>query len=100
MSFLDDDLPTLFADFSVTMTYTNAEGNTESGPVILDQPDKSLNMGGMMVQSNEPSIIYITSQFPDLTEGSQVTIDGTAYVLRLPSLLSDGRISSATLRNP
>jgi len=103
MSFLDLDLPVCFADWGEVMSFNSPTNGIETGNVIFDQPDKSLKLGGMggvNVMSNDPMVLFVTAQFPDLVPQSPVLINGVQYVVRSVMKLADGRVSQATLRNP
>ena len=88
-----EDLGAFFsqADFAVALTW-----GAETANVILDAPDEEYIDG--RVVSREYSILYETADLPGLAGGASVIVDGTAYTVREPKAIDDGKLMRATLR--
>lgn len=80
---LTDDPSIYLADFGVTVT---AGGVTGTG--ILDMPSEIL-LDNQII-STEYTVTCEASKFGDLLYGSQVNVNGVAYVVRATVLLTDG----------
>ena len=80
---LTDDPSIYLADFGVTVI---AGGVTGTG--ILDMPSEIL-LDNQII-STEYTVTCEASKFGDLLYGSQVNVNGVAYVVRATVLLTDG----------
>jgi hypothetical protein len=90
-----------FAD--ATMNWANAAFTMSGtanpvlyqGTVIFDQPDSSL-LGNRAI-STEYQITFRTGDFPPLTQGMEITVNGTVYEVIDSMKISDGVFSRAML---
>ncbi len=83
-------LAAFLPDFSQSATFG---GITRS--VILNTDGADI-MGGR-VNSNQYSMRFVTSDFPSLAYGSQITVSGTAYTVLDVLVHEDGAFSIARL---
>ena len=80
---LIDDPSIYLADFGVTVT-----AGAVTGTGILDMPSEIL-LDNQII-STEYTVTCEASKFGDLLYGSQVNVNGVAYVVRATVLLTDG----------
>ena len=80
---LTDDPSIYLADFGVTVT-----AGAVTGTGILDMPSEIL-LDNQII-STEYTVTCEASKFGDLLYGSQVNVNGVAYVVRATVLLTDG----------
>jgi len=66
-----------------------------SGVGILDMPSEIIADG--VVLTTDYRLLVKTSDFPVLARGSSMTVDGTAYTVREPMLIDDGKITQVML---
>jgi len=66
-----------------------------SGVGILDMPSEIIADG--VVLTTDYRLLVKTSDFPALARGSSMTVDGTAYTVREPMLIDDGKITQVML---
>jgi len=87
---LVEDLAPLFADFGVLATT-----GVSSALVLFEMPGEEIFNG--MQQNTEYAITYRTSDLGDLAAGTNITVDGVAYVVRQYTPQDDGKLIKATL---
>ena len=80
---LTDDPSIYLADFGVTVT-----AGATSGRGILDMPSEIL-LDNQII-STEYTVTCEASKFGALLYGSQITVNGAAYLVRAAVLLTDG----------
>ena len=88
----DDDLPVFLADFGVDATVASV-----THQVIFNKPDAVVFDD--MQTSHDFTIRYMTVDFPNLHDGTAITVEGGSFKIRgEPLLLADGKFSLASLR--
>ena len=80
---LTDDPSLYLVDFGVTIT-----AGAVTGTGILDMPSEILVDNQII--STEYTVTCEASKFGDLLYGSQLNVNGAAYTVRTPMLLTDG----------
>lgn len=66
-----------------------------TGVGILDMPSEVIADG--VVLTTDYKLLVKTSDFSSITRGDAMTVDGTAYTVREPVLMDDGKITQVFL---
>jgi len=66
-----------------------------TGVGYFESPNEIIADG--VVLTTDYAVVVKTSDFPAVTNGSSMTVDGVAYTVREPMLLDDGKIMRVML---
>ena len=86
-----EDLDLFLADFGVPVTAGDV-----SGIGIFDMPSEIIADG--VVLTTDYKVTAKASEFGDLLNGSQVSVDGTAYTVRNVQFMDDGKFVELMLQ--
>ena len=68
---------------------------SDTGVGILDMPSEIIADG--VVLTTDYKLLVKTADFPALTRGTAITVDGINYTVREPMLLDDGKITQVMI---
>lgn len=79
INYREGDIDTMLADFGVQVSF-----GAITKLAIVDMPDEiaAMNGDGIGIIGKMISVLFKTSDFPGLTVGSEVVIDGVTYEVR------------------
>ncbi len=88
-----ENVAAFFRDFGVT-----AEFDGRTATVLFDQHDEDILHG--VGQTRLYLVTFSASDFPTLTHGNSIVIDGESYQVQVINSLSDGSLRQARLFKP
>jgi hypothetical protein len=87
-----ENLDVFFSTDGFGLTVTSG---TYRGVGILDMPSEIIADG--VVLTTDYKLLVKTADFPALTRGTAITVDGINYTVREPMLLDDGKITQVMI---
>lgn len=84
-----DDRAAFVTDFGVVATYTPSGGSPSAIIVIFDNEFIPVDTGASVsFAMQQPKVLVVSSDVPNVAEGDALAIDGTTYIIRI--VMSDG----------